>query len=69
MSENNLNGLNEQEIAELYGDIINEPIQVAAFRDGCAEGWYCVGGDVTVREGLLGVRTYRCNTKCDWKLW
>lgn len=68
MSENNLNGLNEQEIAELYGDIINEPVQIAALRDGCVEGWYCVGGDVSSRT-TLGITTYRCNTRCEWKYW
>lgn len=40
MSENNFESLNEQQIAELYGDVLEEPIQVAS-ASGCE--WYQVG--------------------------
>ena len=47
MSEKNFESINEQEIAELYGDILEEPLQIAGWvevpDDGCARGTVCTG--------------------------
>lgn len=56
MSEKNFDSINEQDIAMLYGDIIEEPIQVAGWvdiqNDGCGKGFYCRGGSIR-KVGLV----------------
>ena len=38
MNENNFESLDEQQIAELYGDVLEEPVQVAGFVCRIADG-------------------------------
>ena len=45
MSENNFDSLNEQQIAELYGDVLEEPIQVA----GAGDYFDCTGWNILSR--------------------
>ena len=46
MNENNFESLDEQQIAELYGDVLEEPVQVAnIFQDAdCAVRDFIPGG-------------------------
>ena len=72
MSEKNFstNILDEQTVQELYGDVVEEPIQLIAWRDieddGCTIGFYCPPG--TNCRGIANA--YKCRscvetTKCD----
>lgn len=44
MENENFNDLTEQDIVELYDDIIESPMVIAAVRSACGAGYYAYGG-------------------------
>ena len=64
MNENNFESLNEQQIAELYGDVLEEPTLIAGAvdtRDGCRVLEYC-HGDVVENTYI---EKWKDRTDCD----